>query len=182
MAEKKKTNSNELKNKVSKYFRLIRDLRNGKESSVPALMELWDSNGTFEFAGSPPIVGTFRGEMAIATLYQNRLRAGGMQMKVETMAKRPKDVTLGVVDTEVTHVRTSGNRVIAAWSTTIGTKENLGFDVAGSHLFEFEDGKIKSLRVSVSPKADQSKLENLRFSDLSVVDVGRLSLAAWPVV
>lgn len=91
-------------------------------------------------------------------------------------------MTVGVVDTEVTHLRTDGNRAIAGWRTTIGTKENQGFDVAGSHLFTFQNGKIKSLRVSISPKPDQSHLESLRMADLSVADVGRLSLAAWPVV
>jgi hypothetical protein len=91
-------------------------------------------------------------------------------------------MTLGVVDTDVTHLRVNGNRAVAGWRTTIGTREGYGFDVAGSHLFTFEGEKIKSLRVNVSPKADQSHLENLKFDDLTVSDVGRLSLAAWPVV
>lgn len=182
MENKNKNNNRGLKSKVTKYFKLIRDLRNGKEKAVPGLMELWDQNGTFEFAGSPPVVGTFKGEVAITTLYQNRLRACGMDMKLETLAAKPQDVNLGLVDTEVTNLRTDGNRVIVAWNTTIGTTDNHGFDVAGSHLFEFEDGKIKNLRVSVSPKPDQSKLKSLSFEELSVTDVGRLSLAAWPVV
>ena len=116
--------------------------------------------------------------MAIATLYQNRLRAYGMNMKIETLAEQPQDVNLGLVDTEVTNLRTHGNRVIVEWNTTIGTTDNYGYDVVGSHHFEFEDGKIKNLRVSVSPKPDQSKLKSLRFDKLSVTNVGRLSLAA----
>ena len=167
---------------VNTYFKLIRDLRNGDEKSVPSLMKLWDQDGTFEFAGSPPVIGSFRGAMAINTLYKNRLNTSGMRLKVETNAAKSQDVTLGVVDTEVTHMRTNGNRVAVGWRTTIGTKENLGFDVAGSHLFTFENGKIKSLRVSVSPKPDKSHIESLRLTDLNVNDVGRLSLAAWPVV
>ena len=183
MASKNKTDNRGLKSKVTKYFKLIRDLRNGKEQAVPGLMQLWNQDGIFEFAGSPPVVGTFKGEMAIATLYQNRLRANGMNMKLETIAaKEAQDVNLGLVDTEVTSLRTDGNRVIVAWNTTVGTADNHGFDVAGSHMFEFEDGKIKNLRVSVSPKPDQSKLKNLRLDDLSVTDVGRLSMAAWAVV
>lgn len=171
-----------LKKVVDTYFKLIRDLRNGDEKSVPRLMELWDQDGTFEFAGSPPVVGTFRGAAAINTLYKNRLNASGMRLTLETSAAKSQDVTLGVVDTEVTHVRTNGNRVVAGWRTTVGTEENKGYDVAGSHLFTFENGKIKSLRISVSPKADQSHSANLRLTDLTVTDVGRLSLAAWAVV
>ena len=183
MASKNKTNNRGLKSKVTKYFKLIRDLRNGKETAVPGLMELWDQDGTFEFSGAPPVAGTFKGEMAIKTLYQNRLKASGMNMKIETLAaKEPQDVNLGLVDTEVTNLRTDGDRVVVAWNTTVGTTENRGFDVAGSHLFEFEGGKIKNLRVSVSPKPDKSKLKNLRLDDLSVTDVGRLSMAAWAVV
>ena len=86
------------------------------------------------------------------------------------------------MDTEVTHLRTDGNRAIVGWRTTIGTQENQGFDVAGSHLFTFREGKIKSLRVSISPKPDESRLQKLAAADLTVSDVGRLSLAAWPVV
>jgi ketosteroid isomerase-like protein len=167
---------------VNTYFKLIRDLRNGDENSVPRLMKLWDPDGTFEFAGAPPVIGSFRGAVAINTLYKNRLNASGMRLSVETTAAKARDVTLGLVDTEVTHMRTNGSRVAVGWRTTIGTEENIGFDVAGSHLFTFENGKIKTLRVSVSPKPDQSQLEKLRLSDLTVTDVGRLSLAAWPVV
>jgi hypothetical protein len=43
---------------VKTYFELIRSLRAGDETSVPRLMELWDPDGTFDFAGAPPLVGT----------------------------------------------------------------------------------------------------------------------------
>jgi hypothetical protein len=79
-------------------------------------------------------------------------------------------------------VRANTTRAVVGWRTTIGTEENPVFDVAGSHLFTFENVKIKSLRVSVSPKPDLSHLKDLRAENLSVMDVGRLSLAAWPVV
>lgn len=167
---------------VNTYFNLIRSLRAGDEGSVPRLMELWDPEGIFDFAGSPPLVGTFKGAIAIETLYANRVKAPGMKVQLETNSGKSRDVTLGVVDTEVTHLRTNGNRAVVGWRTTIGTKENQGFDVAGSHLFTFQNGKIKNLRVSISPKPDQSQVANLQATDLSVTDIGRLSLAAWPVV
>lgn len=167
---------------VNTYFDLIRSLRAGDETSVPRLMDLWDPDGSFEFAGAPPVVGTFKGAVAIQTLYANRVKTSGMKLQLESPSAKQRDVTLGVVDTEVTHLRTDGNRAVVGWRTTIGTKENQGFDVAGSHLFTFRDGKIKTLRVSISPKPDQSSLQSLRAADLTVSDVGRLSLAAWPVV
>jgi hypothetical protein len=64
----------------------------------------------------------------------------------------------------------------------VGTQEGHGFDVAGSHLFTFDGDKIKSLRITVSPKPDPSHLKSLKMDALSVNDVGRLSLAAWAVV
>jgi ketosteroid isomerase-like protein len=167
---------------VNTYFDLIRSLRAGDETSVPRLMELWDPEGTFDFAGAPPVIGTFKGAVAIQTLYSNRVKTSGMKVQLESPSAKQRDVTLGVVDTEVTHLRTDGNRAIVGWRTTIGTQENQGFDVAGSHLFTFREGKIKSLRVSISPKPDESRLQKLAVADLTVSDVGRLSLAAWPVV
>lgn len=171
-----------MKDVVTRYFKLIRSLRAGDESSIPALMELWDHDGTFEFAGSPPVEGTFKGAMAIQALYQNRVRTGGMGVKIESNKRKPQDVTLGVVDTEVTHMKVNGTRVIAAWRTTIGTREGHGFDVSGAHVFSFDGDKIKILRVTVSPKPDESHLKELKATDLSMNDIGRLSLAAWPVV
>ena len=51
-------------------------------------------------------------------------------------------------------MRTSGSRVVVGRRTTVGAEEGLGFDVTGSHLFNFENGKVKSLRASVSPQPD----------------------------
>jgi ketosteroid isomerase-like protein len=171
-----------LQDSVDKYFRLIHDIREGDRKAVPALMEMWDPDGIFDFAGSPPVVGTFKGIAAIRTLYQNRVAQCGMELSLEAVGGKSKSVALGKVDTEVTHVRVNGNRAIATWRTVIGTKDGRGFDVAGSHAFTFEHDKIKSLRVTVSPKAEKSQLADLKMEDLTVSDIGRLSLAAWPVV
>ena len=62
-------------------------------------MELWDHEGTFDFAGSPPLVGTFKGALAIQTLYLNRVKTPGMKLYGDSLAKA-QDVTLGVVDTK----------------------------------------------------------------------------------
>ncbi len=167
---------------VNRYFELIRELRAGDADAVPKLMELWDPDGSFEFAGSPPVVGTYHGAAAITTLYKNRAHSGGMKMKAETKGPAVTDVTLGVVETDVSHIKVNGKRVVAAWKTTVGTQEGHGFDVAGSHLFTFDGDKIKTLRITVSPKPDPSHMKSLKLDALSVNDVGRLSLAAWAVV
>jgi len=49
------------------------------------------------------------------------------------------DLELGLVDTEVTHLKDSRDRVVAGWRTTIGTREGVGFDVYGAHRFAFSD-------------------------------------------
>lgn len=167
---------------VRRYFNLIEELRGGSEEAVAQLMELWDEDGTFQFVGASPVVGTFEGAMAIQTLYKNRAQSHRMPVSLESSGDSPIDVALEVVETNVTHLREREGRVLAGWRTTIGTTEGHGFDVAGSHQFTFEGDKIKRLRVTVSPKADESRMEGLSMKDLSVSDVGRLSLAAWPVV
>lgn len=182
MKEKKSKSTNKTEKVVTNYFKLIHDLRKGDEKSIPKLMALWDQDGVFEFAGASPVVGTFKGAMAINTLYKNRLNSCKMGLAIETKAGKRQEVTLGTVDTEVSHLRTNGNRAVAGWRTTIGTQEGHGFDVAGSHLFVIDGDKIKSVRVTVSPGPTKSHLEALNLANLSVNDVGRLSLAAWPVV
>ncbi len=167
---------------VNDYFKLINKLRKGDESSVELLMNLWHPEGIFEFAGTPPVIGTYKGAVAIRTLYKNRLNSSGMKLKLDMGKQKLREVSLGIVETEVTHLREKDNQIIAGWRTTIGTEDGRGFDVAGSHMFTIEDGKIKNLRLNISPKADTSQMKSLSLNDLSVQDIGRLSLAAWPVV
>lgn len=174
--------NSELEGLVNSYFQNIVALRSGDATAVGALMDMWDFNGTFEFAGASPVIGTYRGRVAIQTLYQNRLAANGMALTLEGNEGEARTATLGLVATNVTHLRLNGTRAVAGWRTTIGTEEGDGFDVAGSHLFDVADGKIVNLRVTISPKADPSEVSDLSLENLSVSDVGRLSLAAWPVV
>ncbi|MDD5558686.1 nuclear transport factor 2 family protein [Candidatus Methylomirabilis sp.] len=168
---------------VEAYFRHIRDLRTGKTGSVEALLNLWDADGTFEFAGSPPVTGTFQGRNAIHTLYKNRFHSNRMPLKLEGTGKKPapmQETALGVVDTEVHRIKVMDEKIVAGWITKIGTQDERGFQVAGSHTFTFKNGKISSLKVVVSPRPEAAP--HLNLEGLTVDDIGRLSLAAWPVV
>jgi ketosteroid isomerase-like protein len=163
------------------YFERVNDLRNGKEEAVDKLVDMWDPDGTFEFAGAPPVSGSFHGRNAIHALYRNRLRANGMPMRLESnRAGRPGDAELGLVSTKPRRTRVIGDKVVVGWATEIATGDKQGFSVSGSHTFTFKDGKIQSLKVVVSPKADE--VSDLDLSTLAVDDIGRLSLAAWMVV
>ena len=141
---------------AKRYFELIRRLRGGDEAAVEELMALWDEDGTFQFVGAPPVEGTFSGAAAIRTLYKNRLNSSGMRLALEPEGR---EVALGVVDTDVTHLRHKDDRVIAGWRTVVGTAEGHGFDVPGSHRFTFQDGRIQELRITVSPRAHPSELD-----------------------
>jgi ketosteroid isomerase-like protein len=180
---------------VERYFAYIRDLRKGDEAAADRLIELWDEDGAFEFAGAPPVTGTFKGRNAIHVLYKNRAKAAGMPLKLEGgaasltgEAAAAREAALGVVDTQVHRMRSLGatragspaERMAVGWTTLIGTEDNRGFQVSGNHTFTFKDGKIISLKVVVSPKPDRAP--KLALDGLSVDDIGRLSLAAWAVV
>lgn len=167
---------------VENYFEQIQSLREGNEKSVDELMKLWSADGVFEFSGSAPLIGTFKGEMAIRTLYNNRLKSNGMELELDAGRNDLKSFNLGIVKTDISHIKTNEDKVIVGWKTTIGTKDGLGYDIAGSHLFLIENEKITSLRVTISSKAETSSLEELSMDELSIQDIGRLSLAAWPVV
>lgn len=173
---------------VKKYFSLIRELRAGREEAVDQLVDLWDEDGVFEFAGAPPVVGTFKGRHAIHTLYKNRLKASGMPIRLQAAAAAARDAALGLVETHINRIRSlertleagSPDRVAVGWTTTIATDDKRGFEVSGNHTFLFEGDRIASLKVVVSPKPDRS--EGLSLEGLTVDDIGRLSLAAWAVV
>lgn len=173
------------------YFALISDLRAGKEDAVERLVDLWDADGTFEFAGAPPVTGTFHGRTAIHVMYKNRLGACGMALRLEgdpqvmdprTSAAYQQQTALDIVETDVRRTRAlnGGGKIVAGWITRIGAQDGRGFEVSGSHTFTFKDGKITSLKIVVSPKPDASP--NLRLDGLPVEDIGRLALAAWAVV
>jgi hypothetical protein len=171
---------------VRKYFDLVRELRTGVEGAPERLVDLWDPEGTFEFAGSPPVTGTFTGINAITVLYRNRFAASGMPLTLQGAGREEGkdggiDDALGVVDTDVHRMRTlDDERVVAGWTTTVGTREGRGYQVSGSHSFIFKGDRISNLRIVVSPKPEAS--EQFDASTLSIDDIGRLSLAAWAVV
>lgn len=181
---------------IQRYFEYVRELRNGREEAVDRLVELWHEDGVFEFAGASPVAGTFKGRQAIHVLYRNRLRACGMDLGVTSALATPaeglRDAALGVVDTEVHKVRNlaattarsaapaKGNRVAVGWSTTIATADKRGFKVGGSHTFTFKGGKIASVKVVVAAKPEPA--DGFELAQLTVHDIGRLSLAAWAVV
>lgn len=168
---------------VNEYFEQIHALRNGVDSSVEKLTDMWIDDGVFEFCGTPPLNAKYCGRTAIKTLYKNRLQANGMEVKLDKMSAESlghADVTLHDVETEVKRIRAHDDKLVAGWSTRIGTDQGIGFNVSGSHTFSFKDGKISSLKVVISPKPDDAP--NLRMEALTVNDIGRLALAAWPVV
>jgi len=171
---------------VEHYFNLIRKLRAGEQGSVEKLVDLWETDGRFEFAGAPPVTATFEGRHAIHVLYRNRFEANGMPLRLEGTDgykdERQLEVALGVVDTEVHRIRMIDERVVAGWTTTIGTSDQRGFKISGSHTFTFRDGRVASLKIVVSPRADEAPNADLSLEGLAVEDIGRLSLAAWAVV
>lgn len=168
---------------VNEYFRQIEALRSGVDDAVNKLTDMWDEDGVFEFCGAPPISAKYSGKTAIKTLYRNRLHANGMEVKLEkesTKKLKINEVTLSDVRTDVSRMRSHDGKIVAGWTTRIGTHQKVGFNVSGSHTFTFQNGKISNLKVVISPKADDA--QNLMMEGLSVNDIGRLALAAWPVV
>src|SRR6266545_5099662 len=158
-----------LQKTVTEYFDQIRALRSGVDSAVDKLTEMWDDDGEFEFCGAPPLTARYSGRTAIKTLYKNRLAANGMEVSLDAesaKALRKTQLTVSDVDTDVKKMRAHDGKVVAGWTTRIGTAEKAGFAVAGSHTFTFKDGKIASLKVVISPKADDAP--NLDLSALTV--------------
>jgi hypothetical protein len=183
---------------IDNYFEYIKELRNGQEAAVDKLTGMWQEDGVFEFAGSPPVTGVFKGINAIHVLYKNRVKACGMPLTLEGVnpvagKSFAREVALGAVVTHPDRSRAVAvsdksapgaagktQRVVVGWTTVIETDDKRGFEVNGSHAFTFTEGKISRLKVSVSPKPRVS--QNLDLNSLAVKDIGRLALAAWAVV
>ena len=181
--EEKKQKTEKL---VRLYFKYIKDLRNKQEKAVENLVDMWDEDGIFEFVGSPPVTGTFKGLNAITTLYKNRLQSNNMKVKLEGVNATSKktqihETELGLVDTTIDKIRImDDDTAVATWISVISTTDKQGFQVSGSHHFSFKDEKITNLKIVVSPKPEQA--DALNINELSIQDVGQLSLAAWAVV
>jgi hypothetical protein len=111
---------------VNKYFQLVDELRKGNEKAVPQLVDMWDPDGTFEFAGAPPVTGTFHGIAAIHTLYKNRFDANGMPLKLEAKDLKTEDVALGRVHTEVSRIRFLEGKTVAGWSKSLAQRGQQG--------------------------------------------------------
>jgi ketosteroid isomerase-like protein len=172
--KKQKTNVNVIK----KFFTCLKKIHAGDLKAVDAMLKLWDEDGTIELTGISPYTGKFTGLNAIAVLYKNVARSAGMPLKLE---KDRKETALGPRKFNVESIRAVGeNRVVANWTTVISTKDGRGFLVAGGDTFVLKGNKIYSDLFIQSPKAEI--VRGFKMEGLTVNDIGRLALAAWPVV
>lgn len=169
---------------VEDYFSHVKELWEGCDGTVEKFMSLWDPDGTFEFTGSPAVEATFRGANAIQVLYRNRSRANGMGVRLAPQPKTAKGlerfVVLANLRPNLRKHRASPDGAVASWNTQVQTGDGQGFEMIGNHQFTIRNGKITHLKVTITPKPRE--VEGLSMEDLTVADIGRLSLAAWAVV
>lgn len=168
---------------VEQYFGHVSDLWEGKEGTVDKFMSLWHPDGIFEFTGSPAVQAVFQGANAIQVLYRNRSRANSMGLRLTSKPDKPaieRFCTLAQLRPNLRKCKASTKGAMASWHTELETGDKQGFVMTGTHEFVIEGGRIKSLKVTISKKP--TALDGVSMNDLSVADIGRLSLAAWAVV
>lgn len=169
---------------VEQYFAHVSDLWEGREGTVDKFMSLWHPDGVFEFTGSPAVQAVFRGANAIQVLYRNRSRANGMGLRLAPQAEKgdglDRFATLAQLRPSLRKYKATDKGAVASWHTEVETGDKQGFAMTGSHHFTILGGKITSLKVTINPKP--TEVEGLSTNDLTVADIGRLSLAAWAVV
>ena len=164
---------------VRSYFRLLSKIMEGDEKAVDEMLELWDEDGSIQFLGPPPLEAEFRGRAAVAVWLSNRLKVRGMPVKIKGIGGEAAD-SLSLTTINLIEIRAVGEKIIAPHETTVGTDKEQGFILPGHNVFTFKGDKIFSVKVILSPKPEVA--EGLKLEELSVLDVGRLSLAAWAVV
>ena len=164
-------------NVIKKFFTYLRKIHAGDIKAVDSMLKLWDEDGTIELTGIFPYTGKFTGLNAVAVLYKNVARSAGMPLKLE---RDKKETALGPRSFKVESIRAVGNnRVVARWTTLIRTKDRRGFSVAGGDTFVLENNKIVNDLCILSPKPES--VRGFKMEGLTVNDIGRLALAAWPV-
>ena len=163
---------------VRSYFRLLSKIMEGDEKAVDEMLELWDEDGSFEYAGPPPMVGEFRCRIALKALFRNLTKTVGMPVSFETAPAAATNLSKTTIDLK--EVIAADGKIVAHYETTLATKDGRGFIVVGSNTFTFKDSKILHLRSIRSPKPEEAV--GLQLGELSVTDVGRLALACWAVV
>lgn len=162
---------------IRKFFACLKRIHAGELKAVDDMLKLWDPDGSIELTGIFPYTGKFTGLNAVAVLYKNVARSAGMPLKLE---KDKRETALGPRRFDVESVRAVGeNRVVAKWTTIISTKDGRGFSVAGGDTFVLRGNRVYSDLCILSPKAEMVK--GFKMEGLTVNDIGRLALAAWPV-
>jgi hypothetical protein len=171
----------ERKRLMDTFVDRIKELHAGKKESVGKMLELWDQDGLWEYAGPPPLVGSFRGTVALNVLFKNLTTVSEMELPRGT--KRSGVVT--VHDFKVLGSSATAEKGDLEWVQVLGFGDANGGALRGHVSFTFKGRKIGSVRAVIMPvpeASDRLLPRGLSLGDLTVKDIGRLALAAWAVV
>lgn len=168
---------------VTQFFEYMDAFHRGDESAIEKMLDIWDDEGSFEFAGAYPLVGEFRGRAALNVLFKNLANSSSMPVLLE----KKGDAVLKNLEVKLTEVELFGDRAMANFEQVVSTKDNRGIFIVGSGTFTFKEHEITNVKLTVMPlpKLEGTTLkvpERLSMKELTIRDIGRLSLAAWAVV
>ncbi len=172
----------EIKGMVERFFEYSAALHEGDESVVEKLLDLFDEDASWEFLGRYPLVGKFRGRMALHVLFKNQAQAAAMTIPLEARKEaRISKISPVVVQDTVA----DGGKAVVNWDQWVHLDGHEAFPLTGCTTFYFKHGKIGRVTGIVLPRRDVSDKAlpaEMSLADLTVDDIGRLALAAWPVV
>ena len=174
----------QMKSVVREYFDEVAAIRTGDSSAVARLMALWDPDAVLHVVGPQGEAGwprEYRGSEAIHGRFNDMMNAAkrGVELK-------PGGAPVGFGVTVVLHsVDVVESKATAHVAITLHTNEKRprGFEIhSGKFEFEFKSGKLSSVTENVDfNRAIEPRIAGIRQRDLSVSDIGRLTLAAWAI-
>lgn len=172
---------------VQNYISLINGIRfSGEASAIDTLMTLWEPTGVFEFTDTPGFPTLYSGSAAIRSRYEAMLHAGELVLALEGTGGGAAQTQLGPTLNRLVGVTPNANGVNATVATCYSTADGRGFQVqTNTFVFTFNprSGRLSYVTERVSMDAvDCTLLAGTTRENLSVNDIGRISLAAWAVV
>ena len=167
------------KNIVTTYFEYLAAIHAGEEAAVEQILDLFDDEASWEILGPHPLVGEFKGRLALEVLFRNLTQVGRLTIRLgERRVKVEK-----IAPVEVTRQVELAGRFVADWTQEVRIGDREGIVLDGSTTFYLKDGKIARLRSVAMPRRSPEALPpGLSIEELTVSDIGRLALAAWAVV
>lgn len=167
---------------ITRYFKLVSGLQKGQISVVKRLMDLWQIDGILEITGIKSEKQFYAGQMAIHTFYKDRVTNGFVKNQEGTIMAGSDEEVLLDMDMRIKTMEADNKGIQVNWTATLVINDDKIVNIPGWHLFNFNNGKIVHLSISLFQKPFLCPNGELKKSGLSSSEIEKLSAALTLIV